>query len=72
MAWGGKGLGGYGTSCVHPQAVLKRGLKTGCTIIPLMKKDHKDNLEFFLSNVAKLHLAGWVLTRPRVLGTVMG
>lgn len=40
------------------QAVLKRGLKTGCTIIPLMKKDHKDNLEFFLSNVAKLHLAG--------------
>ncbi|XP_054986055.1 fatty acid synthase [Sorex araneus] len=40
------------------QAVLKRGLKTGCTVVPLMKKDHRDNLEFFLSNVAKLHLAG--------------
>ncbi|XP_037348616.1 fatty acid synthase [Talpa occidentalis] len=40
------------------QAVLKRGLKSSCTIIPLMKKDHPDNLEFFLSNVGKLHLAG--------------
>ncbi|KAF5912949.1 hypothetical protein HPG69_012638 [Diceros bicornis minor] len=40
------------------QAVLKRGLKPSCTIIPLMKKDHKDNLEFFLSNVGRLHLMG--------------
>lgn len=40
------------------QAVLKRGLKSGCTVVPLMKKDHRDNLEFFLSNVAKLHMAG--------------
>ncbi|KAG8507553.1 Fatty acid synthase [Galemys pyrenaicus] len=40
------------------QAVLKRGLKPGCTIIPLMKKGHPDNLEFFLSNLGKLHLAG--------------
>uniref|UniRef100_A0A8C3WD43 Fatty acid synthase n=1 Tax=Catagonus wagneri TaxID=51154 RepID=A0A8C3WD43_9CETA len=40
------------------QAVLKRGLKSGCTIVPLMKKDHRDNLEFFLSNVGRLHLAG--------------
>lgn len=40
------------------QAVLKRGLKSSCTIIPLMKKGHNDNLEFFLSNVGRLHLAG--------------
>lgn len=42
------------------QAVLKRGLKPSCTIVPLMKKDHRDNLEFFLSNVGRLHLMGWV------------
>ncbi|KAM5149351.1 fatty acid synthase isoform 2-T2 [Callospermophilus lateralis] len=40
------------------QAVLKRGLKPSCTIIPLMKKGHEDNLHFFLTNVGKLHLAG--------------
>ncbi|XP_008048097.1 fatty acid synthase isoform X2 [Carlito syrichta] len=40
------------------QAVLKRGLKPGCTIIPLMKKDHRDNLAFFLSNTGKLFLTG--------------
>ncbi|KAK2504120.1 hypothetical protein MC885_011188 [Smutsia gigantea] len=40
------------------QAVLKRGLKSSCTVIPLMKKDHSDNLEFFLSSVGRLHLAG--------------
>ncbi|XP_066093790.1 fatty acid synthase [Saccopteryx bilineata] len=40
------------------QAVLKRGLKPSCTIIPLMKKDHMDNLHFFLSNVGRLHLTG--------------
>lgn len=40
------------------QAVLKRGLKPSCTIVPLMKRDHKNNLEFFLTNVGKLHLAG--------------
>ncbi|KAM5273320.1 fatty acid synthase [Ctenodactylus gundi] len=40
------------------QAVLKRGLKPSCTILPLMKRGHKDNLEFFLTNVGKLHLAG--------------
>ncbi|XP_037013862.2 fatty acid synthase [Artibeus jamaicensis] len=40
------------------QAILKRGLKSSCTIIPLMKKDHQDNLHFFLSNVGRLHLAG--------------
>ncbi|XP_064351418.1 fatty acid synthase [Camelus dromedarius] len=40
------------------QAILKRGLKSSCTILPLMKKDHKDNLEFFLSNMGRLHLTG--------------
>ncbi|MCQ8063906.1 acyltransferase domain-containing protein [Salmonella enterica] len=40
------------------QAVLKRGVKPSCTIIPLMKKDHKDNLEFFLTNLGKVHLTG--------------
>uniref|UniRef100_A0AAN0MN29 Fatty acid synthase n=1 Tax=Bubalus bubalis TaxID=89462 RepID=A0AAN0MN29_BUBBU len=40
------------------QAVLKRGLKSSCTIIPLMKKDHRDNLEFFLSNMGRLYLTG--------------
>lgn len=45
-----------------PQAVLKRSLESSCTIIPLMKKDHRDNLEFFLSNVGRLHLAGCVLS----------
>lgn len=47
------------------QAVLKRGLKPSCTIIPLMKKDHADNLQFFLSNVGQLHLAGWVRAPAR-------
>ncbi|XP_054448917.1 fatty acid synthase [Pteronotus mesoamericanus] len=40
------------------QAVLKRGLKPGCTVVPLMKKSHTDNLHFFLSNVGRLHLMG--------------
>ena len=40
------------------QAILKRGLQPSCTIIPLMKKDHRDNLEFFLSNVGQLYLTG--------------
>lgn len=42
----------------HAQAVLKRGVKSSCTIIPLMKRDHKDNLEFFLTNLGKVHLTG--------------
>ncbi|XP_012511898.1 PREDICTED: fatty acid synthase [Propithecus coquereli] len=40
------------------QAVLKRGLKPSCTIVPLMKKDHRDNLEFLLAGMGKVHLAG--------------
>ncbi|EHB09358.1 Fatty acid synthase [Heterocephalus glaber] len=48
------------------QAVLKRGLKSSCTIVPLMKRDHKNNLEFFLTNIGKLHLAG-IDTNPDAL-----
>ncbi|XP_070596224.1 fatty acid synthase [Erythrolamprus reginae] len=40
------------------QAILKRSLKPTCTILPLMRREHKNNLEFFLSNVGKIHLTG--------------
>lgn len=40
------------------QAVLKRGLKPSCTVLPLMKKDQADNLQFLLGSVGRLHLAG--------------
>lgn len=56
------------TSAHPPQGVLKRGLQSSCTVIPLMKKDHEDNLRFFLSNVGRLHLLGWVCApAPRPL-----
>ncbi|XP_065591318.1 fatty acid synthase [Cyrtonyx montezumae] len=40
------------------QAILRRTLKPTCTILPLMKKDHKNNLEFFLTQAGKIHLTG--------------
>lgn len=40
------------------QAILKRSLKPTCTVIPLMKKEHKNNLEFFLTQTGKIHLTG--------------
>ncbi|NXX35212.1 FAS synthase, partial [Nicator chloris] len=40
------------------QAILKRTLKPTCTILPLMKKEHKNNLEFFLTQMGKIHLTG--------------
>uniref|UniRef100_A0A8C0C149 Fatty acid synthase n=1 Tax=Buteo japonicus TaxID=224669 RepID=A0A8C0C149_9AVES len=40
------------------QAILKRALKPTCTILPLMKKEHKNNLEFFLTQTGKIHLTG--------------
>uniref|UniRef100_A0A8C3MRM7 Fatty acid synthase n=1 Tax=Geospiza parvula TaxID=87175 RepID=A0A8C3MRM7_GEOPR len=40
------------------QAILKRTLKPTCTILPLMKKDHQNNLEFFLTQIGKIHLTG--------------
>ncbi|NXU42098.1 FAS synthase, partial [Drymodes brunneopygia] len=40
------------------QAILRRALKPTCTILPLMKKEHKNNLEFFLTQIGKIHLTG--------------
>ncbi|XP_026523135.1 fatty acid synthase [Notechis scutatus] len=40
------------------QAILKRSLKPTCTILPLMRREHKNNLEFFLTNVGKIYLTG--------------
>lgn len=40
------------------QAILKRSLKATCTILPLMKRGHSNNLDFFLSNVGKMYMNG--------------
>ncbi|NXG58624.1 FAS synthase, partial [Hemiprocne comata] len=40
------------------QGILRRALKPTCTILPLMKKEHKNNLEFFLTQTGKIHLTG--------------
>ncbi|NXR62112.1 FAS synthase, partial [Rhadina sibilatrix] len=40
------------------QAILRRTLKPTCTILPLMKKEHQNNLEFFLTQIGKIHLTG--------------
>ncbi|XP_074967591.1 fatty acid synthase [Phalacrocorax aristotelis] len=40
------------------QGVVKRSVKQTCTVLPLMKKDHKNNLEFFLTQTGKIHLTG--------------
>uniref|UniRef100_A0A3P8WFV6 Fatty acid synthase n=1 Tax=Cynoglossus semilaevis TaxID=244447 RepID=A0A3P8WFV6_CYNSE len=40
------------------QSVLKRSLKSTCTILPLMKKGNPNNLEFCLSNLGKVHMNG--------------
>nr|XP_023678449.1 fatty acid synthase isoform X2 [Paramormyrops kingsleyae] len=40
------------------QAVLKRSLKSTCSILPLMKRGHPNNLEFFLSHVGKIYMNG--------------
>ncbi|XP_066519867.1 fatty acid synthase [Hoplias malabaricus] len=40
------------------QAILKRSLKTSCSILPLMKRGHANNLEFFLSHVGKIYMNG--------------
>ncbi|XP_034083372.1 fatty acid synthase [Gymnodraco acuticeps] len=40
------------------QAILKRSLKQTCSILPLMKRGHPNNLEFFLSNVGKIYMNG--------------
>ncbi|XP_053561686.1 fatty acid synthase [Bombina bombina] len=40
------------------QAILRRSLKPTNTILPLMKKGHSNNLEFFLTNIGKVYLNG--------------
>lgn len=40
------------------QAILKRSLKPSCSIVPLMKRGHTNNLEFFLSNIGKIYMNG--------------
>lgn len=40
------------------QAILKRSLKPTCAIIPLMKRGHSNNLDFFLSSVGKIYMSG--------------
>ncbi|XP_077481477.1 fatty acid synthase [Stigmatopora argus] len=40
------------------QAILKRSLKNTCISLPLMKRGHPNNLEFFLSNIGKLYMNG--------------
>ncbi|CAN9508637.1 unnamed protein product [Ophioblennius macclurei] len=40
------------------QAILKRSLKHTCTMVPLMKRGHANNLEFFLSNIGKIYMNG--------------
>uniref|UniRef100_A0A7N9B0T0 Fatty acid synthase n=1 Tax=Mastacembelus armatus TaxID=205130 RepID=A0A7N9B0T0_9TELE len=40
------------------QAILKRSLKHTCSILPLMKRGHTNNLEFFLSNLGKMYMNG--------------
>ncbi|KAM8947762.1 fatty acid synthase isoform 2-T2 [Pelodytes ibericus] len=40
------------------QAILRRSLKPTNTILPLMKKGHGNNLEFFLTNIGKIYLNG--------------
>ncbi|MEQ2203531.1 hypothetical protein XENOCAPTIV_000317, partial [Xenoophorus captivus] len=39
-------------------AILKRSLKQSCSILPLMKRGHANNLEFFLSNIGKIYMNG--------------
>ncbi|XP_070847252.1 fatty acid synthase [Chaetodon trifascialis] len=40
------------------QAILKRSLKHSCSILPLMKRGHTNNLEFFLSNIGRIYMNG--------------
>nr|DBA27527.1 TPA: hypothetical protein GDO54_008007 [Pyxicephalus adspersus] len=40
------------------QAILRRSLKSTNTILPLMKRGHTNNLEFFLTNIGKVYLSG--------------
>uniref|UniRef100_UPI00398F77C5 fatty acid synthase n=1 Tax=Pristiophorus japonicus TaxID=55135 RepID=UPI00398F77C5 len=40
------------------QAILKRSLKQSCLILPLMKRGHSNNLEYFLMHIGKIYASG--------------
>ncbi|KAJ3607846.1 hypothetical protein NHX12_024897 [Muraenolepis orangiensis] len=40
------------------QSILKRSLKPTTSIVPLMKRGHANNLEFFLAHVGKIYMNG--------------
>ncbi|KAH0814014.1 hypothetical protein GEV33_008777 [Tenebrio molitor] len=40
------------------QAILKRSVKSGCTNVPLTQRGYKSGVEFLLSALGKLYLAG--------------
>lgn len=40
------------------QAILKRSLKPSCSILPLMRRNHPNNLEFFFSHIGKVYMNG--------------
>lgn len=44
------------------QAILKRSVKTGCTNIPLTQRGSKSGLEFLLTALGKMYLAGMDLS----------
>lgn len=48
------------------QAILKRSLKHTCAILPLMKRGHSNNLEFFLSNIGKIYMNGITMDYNRL------
>lgn len=43
---------------ISTQAILKRSLAHTCTILPLMKRGHANNLHFLLSNIGKVYMNG--------------
>ncbi|XP_055919370.1 fatty acid synthase [Eupeodes corollae] len=49
------------------QAILKRALDSSCTNLSLIKRNHENNVEFFLSNIGKLYAAG---AQPNILKMV--
>uniref|UniRef100_A0A673MK06 Fatty acid synthase n=1 Tax=Sinocyclocheilus rhinocerous TaxID=307959 RepID=A0A673MK06_9TELE len=52
------------------QAILKRSLKPTCSILPLVKRGHTNNLEFFLSHVGKIYMNGINVDSNKLYPTV--
>ncbi|XP_066560722.1 fatty acid synthase [Amia ocellicauda] len=52
------------------QAILKRSLKPTCSIMPLMKRGHPNNLEFFLSHMGKVYMNGVNVDSNKLYPTV--